>query len=211
MHCRSLIAIAGLVVASFAFAQQPIIIKFTHVVALDTPKGKAAEQFKKLAEERTKERVRVEVYANSTLYKEGEEMDALTLGSVQALAPSVAKFGPMGVRGFEVLDLPYIFDGFAQLHKMTDGPVGILLFQKLDSKGINGLAYWDKGFKELSANKPFRLPGDGNGLKMRIQSSTVLGSEIRALGGIPQVMAFSEVYQASQTGVVDGTAPPMLI
>ena len=189
-------------------AQQPIVIKFSHVVALDTPKGKGAEEFKKLAEERTKGRVKVEVYPNSTLYKDGEEMDALTLGSVQMLAPSVAKFGPMGVREFEVFDLPYIFDDFAQLHKVTEGPVGKLLFKKLESKGVTGLAYWDNGFKDFSANKPLRLPGDIKGLKMRIQSSKVLDAEIRALGGIPQVMAFSEVYQALQTGVVDGTENP---
>src|SRR6202051_5320805 len=124
-------------------AQQPIVIKFSHVVAIDTPKGKGAEYFKKLAEERTKGRVKVEVYPNSTLYKDGEEMDALTLGSVQMLAPSVGEFGPLGVREFEVFDLPYIFEDFAQLHKVTEGAVGKLLFDKLQSKGIVGLAYWD--------------------------------------------------------------------
>src|SRR5450432_1850920 len=191
-----------------ASAQQPIVIKFSHVVALDTPKGKGAEQFKKLVEERTKGRVKVEIYANSTLYKDGEEMEALSLGSVQMLAPSVAKFGPLGVREFEVFDLPYIFDDFAQLHKVTQGAVGKLLFDKLQAKGIVGLAYWDNGFKDFSANKALRLPSDAKGLKMRIQSSKVLDSEIRALGGIPQIMAFSEVYQALQTGVVDGTENP---
>src|ERR1700682_1974175 len=205
---KLIVALFTLAIAFGALAQQPIIIKFSHVVALDTPKGKAAEQFKKLAEERTKGRLKVEVYANSTLYKDGEEMDALTLGSVQMLAPSVAKFGPMGVREFEVFDLPYIFDDFAQLHKVTAGPVGKLLFDKLESKGIVGLAYWDNGFKDFSANKALRAPTDVKALKMRIQSSKVLDSEIRALGGIPQIMAFSEVYQALQTGVVDGTENP---
>jgi C4-dicarboxylate-binding protein DctP len=202
------LAAAALLVLGGASAQQPIVIKFSHVVALDTPKGKGAEYFKKLAEERTKGRVKIEVHPNSQLYKDGEEMEALQLGSVQILAPSVAKFGPLGVREFEVFDLPYIFDSFADLHKVTDGSVGKLLFQKLESKGIIGLAYWDNGFKDFSANKPLKLPTDAKGLKMRIQSSKVLDSEIRALGGIPQVMAFSEVYQALQTGVVDGTENP---
>jgi C4-dicarboxylate-binding protein DctP len=191
-----------------AVAQQPILIKFSHVVAVDTPKGKAAEYFKKLAEERTKGRVKVEVYPNSSLFKDGEEMEALQLGSVQMLAPSVAKFGPLGVREFEVFDLPYIFDSFDELHKVTDGPVGKNLFKKLESKGITGLAFWDNGFKDFSANKALRVPADYKGLKMRIQSSKVLGDEIKALGAIPQVMAFSEVYQALQTGVVDGTENP---
>ncbi len=189
-------------------AQQPIIIKFSHVVAVDTPKGKGAEYFKKLAEERTKGRVKVEVYPNSSLFKDGEEMEALQLGSVHMLAPSLAKFGPLGVREFEVFDLPYMFDNFEELHKVTEGPVGAALFKKLESKGITGLAYWDNGFKVMSANKPIRVPADYKGLKMRIQSSKVLGDEIKALGAIPQVMAFSEVYQALQTGVVDGTENP---
>jgi len=198
-------AAAALSFAGAAFAQQPIVIKFSHVVAVDTPKGKGAEQFKKLAEERTKGRVKVEVYPNSTLFKDGEEMEALQLGSVQMLAPSLAKFGPLGVREFEVFDLPYIFDNYDELHKVTSGPVGQALFKKLESKGIVGLAYWDNGFKDMSANKPLKAPADYKGLKMRIQSSKVLGDEMKALGAIPQVMAFSEVYQAMQTGVVDGS------
>jgi C4-dicarboxylate-binding protein DctP len=197
------IALSGL--PPGADAQQPIVIKFSHVVAVDTPKGKGTEQFKKLAEERTKGRVKVEVYPNSSLFKDGEEMEALQLGSVQMLAPSLAKFGPLGVREFEVFDLPYIFDDYADLHKVTEGPVGTMLFKKLEGKGIIGLAYWDNGFKVMSANKPLRTPEDMKGLKMRIQSSKVLGDEMKALGAIPQVMAFSEVYQAMQTGVVDGS------
>jgi len=191
-----------------AQAQQPIVIKFSHVVSVDTPKGKAAEYFKKIAEERTKGKVKVEVYPNSTLFKDGEELEALQLGSVQMLAPSLAKFGPLGVREFEVFDLPYIFDNYDELHKVTSGPVGQGLFKKLESKGLVGLAYWDNGFKDMSANKPIRVPADYKGLKMRIQSSKVLGDEMKALGAIPQVMAFSEVYQALQTGVVDGTENP---
>jgi C4-dicarboxylate-binding protein DctP len=211
MKLRLSVALVASILFAFtapAVAQQPIVIKFSHVVAVDTPKGKGADYFKKLAEERTKGRVKVEVYPNSSLFKDGEEMEALQLGSVQMLAPSVAKFGPLGVREFELFDLPYLFDNFDELHKLTDGPVGKTLFQKLESKGITGLAFWDNGFKDFSANKALRVPADYKGLKMRIQSSKVLGDEIKALGAIPQVMAFSEVYQALQTGVVDGTENP---
>jgi C4-dicarboxylate-binding protein DctP len=115
-------AVLAVALAAPAAAQQPIVIKFSHVVAVDTPKGKGAERFKQLAEERTKGRVKVEVYPNSSLFKDGEEMEALQLGSVQLLAPSLAKFGPLGVREFEVFDLPYIFDSYAELHKVTEGP-----------------------------------------------------------------------------------------
>ncbi|MGB3427113.1 MAG: DctP family TRAP transporter solute-binding subunit, partial [Burkholderiaceae bacterium] len=187
-----------------ATAQAPIIIKFSHVVAVDTPKGKGAEKFKELAEKRLPGKVKVEIYPNSTLYKDGEELEALSLGSVQLLAPSLAKFGPLGAREFEVFDLPYMFDNSEELHKVTEGPAGKALFKKLESKGIHGLAYWDNGFKIMTSNKPMKTPADMRGQKIRIQSSAVLSSQMKALGALPQSMAFSEVYQAMQTGVVDG-------
>jgi C4-dicarboxylate-binding protein DctP len=212
MKFRTLLGcvVAGMLAAGSAMAQtaQPIVIKFSHVVAADTPKGKAAEMFKKLAEERTKGRVKVEVYPNSQLYKDKEELEALQLGAVQMLAPSLAKFGPLGVKEFEVFDLPYIFPSKEVLRAVTDGPIGASLLKKLESKGIVGLGYWDNGFKVFSANKPLKTPDDVKGLKMRIQSSKVLDAEMRALKALPQVMAFSEVYQALQTGVVDGTENP---
>jgi C4-dicarboxylate-binding protein DctP len=202
----------GILAAAAAFAahaQQPIIIKFSHVVAVDTPKGKAAEFFAAKAAELTKGRVKVEVYPNSQLYKDKEEMEALQLGAVQMLAPSLAKFGPLGVKEFEVFDLPYIMEDYDQLHKVTLGPVGRQLLNKLEPKGIRGLAYWDNGFKSFSANKPLHVPADYRGLKLRIQSSKVLEEQIRALSALPQVMAFSEVYNALMTGVVDGTENPI--
>jgi C4-dicarboxylate-binding protein DctP len=195
----------GLGVAGPALAQQPIVIKFSHVVALDTPKGNGAEQFKKLAEERTKGRVKIEVYPNSQLYKDKEELEALQIGAVQMLAPSLSKFGPLGAREFEAFDLPFLFDNDIELHRVTQGAIGQQLFKMLEGKGITGLGYWDNGFKQMTANKPLRMPEDFKGLKMRIQSSKVLDAQMRALGANPQVMAFSEVYQALQTGVVDGT------
>jgi C4-dicarboxylate-binding protein DctP len=188
-----------------AQAQAPIVIKFSHVVAPDTPKGKGADKFKELAEKYTNGRVKVEVYPNSQLYKDKEEVEALQLGAVQMLAPSLAKFGPLGAKEFEVFDLPFILPDKAALRRVTDGALGKRLFQKLETKGIVGLAYWDNGFKVMSANKPLREPADFRGLKMRIQSSKVLEAQFRALGAIPQVMAFSEVYQGLQTGVVDGS------
>ena len=204
--------VAALLFAGAAWAQAPIVIKFSHVVAPDTPKGMAAERFKQLAEERTNGRVHIEVYPNSQLYKDGEELEALQLGSVQMLAPSTSKFGPLGLPEFEVFDLPYIFPDRAVLRRVVDGEIGKNLLQRLETKGIVGLAYWDNGFKVMSANRPLHRVADFRGLKMRIKSSKVLDAQMRALGALPQVMAFSEVYQALQTGVVDGTenTPPNL-
>src|SRR5207237_1635443 len=133
MKRRSLItagAAAAALGAAGVQAQQQIVVKFSHVVAENTPKGKGSLKFKELAEERTKGRVKIEVYPNSSLFKDGEEMEALQLGSVQMLAPSVSKFGPLGVREFEVYDLPYIFDNYDELHKVNDGPVGKQPYRK---------------------------------------------------------------------------------
>ena len=208
MKLKFVLASALLALGLGAQAQQPVVIKFSHVVAADTPKGKASEFFAKKAAELTKGAVKVEVYANSALYKDKEEMEALQIGSVQMLAPSLAKFGPLGVREFEVFDLPYIFDGYDALNKITQGPVGAQLLAKLEPKGIRGLAFWDNGFKSFSANSPIKKPEDLRGKKMRIQSSKVLEEQMREVKSLPQVMAFSEVYQALQTGVVDGTENP---
>ena len=159
MKLKSLLTAALMVTfASSAMAADQIVIKFSHVVANETPKGQAANYFKKLAEERTKGAVKIEVYPNSQLYKDKEEMEALQMGAVQMLAPSLAKFAPLGVKEFEVFDLPFIFDNYAELHKVTQGPVGAKLLNKLEAKGIMGLAYWDNGFKVMSANKPIHKP-----------------------------------------------------
>ncbi|MDO8978022.1 MAG: TRAP transporter substrate-binding protein [Afipia sp.] len=197
-------SVAALTFVGPATAQSPIVIKFSHVVAPNTPKGQGAEKFKQLAEKYTNGKVKVEVYPNSQLYKDKEEVEALQLGAVQMLAPSLAKFGPLGVKEFEVFDLPYILPDKAALGRITNGPVGQGLLAKLEPKGIKGLAYWDNGFKIMTANKQMHKVADFQGMKMRIQSSKVLKAEMRALGAIPQVLAFSEVYQAMQTGVVDG-------
>jgi C4-dicarboxylate-binding protein DctP len=186
------------------WAQSPIVIKFSHVVANDTPKGKGSLKFKELAEKYTGGRAKIEVYPNSQLFKDKEEMDALQLGSVQILAPSTAKFAPLGAKEFEALDLPWLFKDDKQYETVMKGDVGKWLFKKLESKGIIGLAYWDNGFHMVSANRPLLNPADFQGLKIRISGSKVADQYFRLMGSIPQIMAFSEVYQALQTGVVDG-------
>jgi C4-dicarboxylate-binding protein DctP len=198
------IATIVLMAPATVLAQNPIIIKFSHVVANDTPKGKGALKFKELAEKYTDGKVKVEVYPNSSLYKDKEEIEALQLGSVQMLAPSTAKFAPLGVKEFEALDLPWLFKDEATYANAMKGPVGKWLFQKLESKGITGLAYWDNGFHMTSANRPLMMPADFQGLKIRISGSKIADRYFRDVGSIPQIMAFSEVYQALQTGVVDG-------
>jgi C4-dicarboxylate-binding protein DctP len=204
----ALLILSFCVIAPRAAAEAQIVIKFSHVVAPEAPKGKAAEFFADRVAELTLGAVKVEVYANSILYEDKEEMEALQLGAVQMLAPSVAKLAPLGLTEFEVFDLPYIFDNTELLHKVTQGPIGRSLLAKLEPKGIKGLAFWDNGLKSFSANRPLKTVADFRGLKLRIQSSKVLEVQTRALGALPQVMAFSDVYPALKTGVVDGTENP---
>jgi C4-dicarboxylate-binding protein DctP len=185
------------------WAQQPIVIKFSHVVADDTPKGKGSLKFKELAEKATGGKVKVEVYPNSQLYKDKEEIEALQLGAVQMLAPSTAKFAPLGAKEFEALDLPYLFSDDATFRKSVKGELGKFLMSKLEPKGIMGLAFWDNGFHMVSANVPLLLPADFQGLKIRISGSKIADLYFRKLGALPQILPFSEVYQALQTGVVD--------
>jgi len=187
---------------------EPLTIKFSHVVAPDTPKGKAADYFKRLVEQRSAGRVQVRVYPDSALYRDKEELEALQLGSVQMVAPSLAKLGPLGIQEFELFDLPFLFDSYAALRKVTNGPVGRQMLERLGDAGLLGLAFWDNGFKLMSANRPLLRPEDFRGLRMRIQASEVLDAQMRALGAIPDATAVSDMYPALASGVADGTENP---
>ncbi len=194
-------------VASTAASADPMVIKYSHVVADATPKGQAALKFKELAEKALPGKVEVQVFPNSQLFGDGKEMEALLLGDVQIIAPSLAKFGKYtGV--LQVFDLPFLFDDIEAVDRFQAGPVGQKMLDSMSKKGIVGLGYLHNGMKQLSANKPLRSPEDAKGLKFRIQSSDVLEAQFKAVGGNPQKLAFAEVYQALQTGVVDGAENP---
>jgi len=192
--------------ASIAWGQttHPIIIQFSHVVAADTPKGRAALRFKELAEARTGGRVQVEVYANSQLYQDREELEALRLGAVQMLAPSLSKLAGTGISDFEVFDLPFLFRSHADFHAIADGPIGSQLLHKLEAQGFKGLAFWDNGFKVFSANRPLRRVEDFQGLKFRVQASRTLVEQMKALQAEPSVSTFVNVHDALQSGKLDG-------
>jgi C4-dicarboxylate-binding protein DctP len=186
------VAALGVLFASqAAMAADPIVIKFSHVVSENTPKGKGALLFQKLVHERMGGKVKVEVYPSSQLYDDNKVMEALLLGDVQMAAPSLAKFGN-------------VFDGVDALTRFTVSPKGKELLGAMVKKGYQGLGYWQNGMKQMSANKPLRVPADAEGLKFRIQQSKVLEAQFKAVGGNPQKLAFAEVYNALQTGVVDG-------
>jgi C4-dicarboxylate-binding protein DctP len=209
MNIRLLATAAALALAAAlpAAAADPIVIKYSHVVADQTPKGQAALKFKELAEKALPGKVQVQVFPNSQLFGDGKEMEALLLGDVQIIAPSLAKFAKYTPK-LQVFDLPFLFDDIEAVDRFQDSPKGQELLDSMTKKGIKGLGYLHNGMKQLSANKPLKTPADAKGLKFRIQSSDVLEAQFKAIGGNPQKLAFAEVYQALQTGVVDGTENP---
>jgi C4-dicarboxylate-binding protein DctP len=186
-----------------AAAADPIVVKFSHVVAEGTPKGQAALKFKELAEAKLPGKVVVEVYPSSQLFGDDKELEALLLGDVQLIAPSMSKFDRY-TKKLQVFDLPFLFDDIAAVDRFQQSEAGLDLLQSMREADVEGLAYWHNGMKQMSANKELRLPSDAAGLKFRIQASDVLQAQFEALGANPQKMKFSEVYQALQTGVVDG-------
>ena len=203
---RKLINVAAascLALAAFAVQAEEIVIKFSHVVAEGTPKGQGALLFKKLADERLAGKVRVEVYPNSSLFGDGKEMEALLLGDVHILAPSLAKFEQY-TKQLQLYDLPFLFDDIAAVDRFQQSDAGKALLKSMEDKGILGLAYWHNGMKQMSANKALREPNNARGLKFRVMASNVLEEQFKALRAQARKMAFAEVYQGLQTGVVNG-------
>jgi C4-dicarboxylate-binding protein DctP len=197
-------AAALLPLPAAATKDEPILIQFSHVVTAETPKGKAAQRFKELAEARSAGRVRVEIFSDSRLYKDREELDALKRGAVQMLAPSLSKLGALSGGDMEVFDLPFLFKDEAAFRAVTQGPAGVALLRRLEKNGILGLAYWENGFKVLSANRPLQGPTDVRGLKMRVQASRVLVAQMKALGAAASISPLIDVYAALRSGELDG-------
>lgn len=190
-------------------AQSEVLIRFSHVVAQNTPKGQMASRFKQLVEQRSGGRIRVEVYSDSQLYGDDDEMEALQLGAVELLAPSLSKFGTVGVSEFEVFDLPFLFHDLAQVRCVTRGPIGRQLLQRLSRQQMVGLGFLDNGFKQMSAGKPLQNVQDFKGLRLRVQASRVLTDQMRSLGAHPVVLSFDETQRALAEGVVDGAENPL--
>ncbi|MCO5786984.1 C4-dicarboxylate ABC transporter [Pseudomonas sp. G11-1] len=201
LACALTLSLAGLVQAD------PIAIKFSHVVAEHTPKGQGALLFKKLVEERLPGQVTVQVYPNSSLFGDGKEMEALLLGDVHIIAPSLAKFEHY-TKQIQIFDLPFLFDDIEAVDRFQQSPEGLALLTSMADKGITGLGYWHNGMKQLSANKALHEPKDARGLKFRVQASAVLDEQFKALRAAPRKMSFAEVYQGLQTGVVNGAENP---
>ena len=194
----------ALFASSFCYAENEIVIKFSHVLAPDSAKGQAAEKFKELAEQRTNGRVKVKIYPNSLLYNKREEIEALQSGAVQMLAPAFSQFKAAGLNSFDLFDLPFVFPSLEIMHRFVDGKRGSRLFKKLPAKGLVGLAYWDNGYKQMSSNKAMHTVRNLRRLKIRTQPSKVLAAQVKALGASAQQLPVSEVYASLHQGMVDG-------
>lgn len=207
---RAGLALAASLAAPVVLSQPaPVLLRLSHVVAPDTPKGQMAQHFQSLVHERARGRIRVVVYPDSSLWGDDDEMEALRLGAVEMLAPSLSKFGMAGVPAFEVFDLPYLFTGLAQVRRVTQGAVGRELLQRLGRQQMLGLGYLDNGFKQMSAHRPLRRAADFQGLSMRVQAPGVLEAQMRAWGAQPLVLPFAETQRALASGLVDGTENPL--
>lgn len=192
-----------------ARSAQGLTLRFSHVVAEETPKGLAVQRFKSLVEQRSGGRIQVQVHPGARLYGDHDEMQALQLGAVEMLAPSLSKFGRIGFPEFELFDLPFLFDKVAEVRRITQGPLGQRLLAGLSQQGLTGLGFFDNGFKQMSANRPLRAAADFVGLRMRVQSSRVIAAQMRALGAHPVSLPFAETRRALAAGVVDGTENPV--
>lgn len=209
-QCLGGLATGALLTGLAAAAERPqVTLRFSHVVAEETPKGLAANRFKLLLEQRSGGRIAVQVFPNAQLYGDGDEMQALQLGAVDLVAPSVSKFGRIGLPQFELFDLPFLFDDLTAVRRITLGPLGQRLLKGLERQGLVGLGFFDNGFKQMSANRPLLEPKDYVGLRMRVQASLVIADQMRALGALPVTLPFSETRRALASGVVHGTENPV--
>lgn len=201
------LAIVGTLLATQVQAQEPVVIKFSHVVAPDTPKGQGALMFQKLVHERLAGKVKVEVYPNASLFGDNDEMQALRENKVQMLAPSFSKFDQY-TKKLQIFDLPFFFDDLAAVERFQKREAGIQLLSSMSAHGIVGLAYWNNGMKQLSATQPLISPNHARGLKFRIQPSVILEDQFKAVGGLPVRIAFSKMYEAAKNGDVQGAENP---
>ncbi len=198
-----MVAIALLLAAPLARASDPIVIKFSHVVPENTPKGRAALRLKEIVEERLPGRIRIDVFPNSQLYGDNKVLEATLLGDVHLAAPSLSKFKRY-TKKLQIFDLPFLFADIEAVGRFQEGEAGKALLRSMEKKGLLGLAYWHNGMKQLSANKPLRRPADAKGLKFRIQTSDVIAAQFKALRAMPLKKPYSEAFTLLQTRAVDG-------
>ena len=197
------LSVATLCALSLSVQAAPIEIKFSHVVAENTPKGQMALKFKEIVEQKLAGKVTVEVFPNSQLFGDNKVLEAMQLGDVQLAAPSLSKFKKY-TKKLQIFDLPFLFDDINAVGRFQQSAAGQKLLKSVERKGLLGLGYLHNGMKQMSSNQPLKLPGDAHGKKFRIMSSDVLAAQYEAVGAIPVKKPFSEVFTLLQTKAIDG-------
>jgi len=202
---KLLIVVTALILLLFAGSAiaEPIVIKFSHVVAENTPKGRMANKFKDLVADRLGDKVVVEVYPNSQLFNDNKVLSAMLLGDVQLAAPALSKFEKY-TDVLALYDLPFLFPDMETVEEFQQGSYGQAMLKSMESKGFLGLGYLHNGLKQLSANEPLRTPDDASGKKFRIMTSDVLAAQFEAVDAVPLKKPFSEVFTLLQTNAIDG-------
>lgn len=208
MGKSKLVLVSLLIAVAFAFSATvataaPIVIKFSHVVAENTPKGQMANKFKELVDQRLDGKVVVEVFPNSQLFGDNKVLEAMILGDVQLAAPSLSKFQKY-TKSLQIFDLPFLFKNMDAVEKFQQSPEGQKLLMSMKKKGLIGLGYLHNGMKQLSASDPLRVPADAHGKKFRIMTSDVLAAQFEAIEAMPLKKPFSEVFTLLQTRAIDG-------
>ena len=198
-----LMAAAAFTLTATVSMAGPMVIKFSHVVAENTPKGQMAMKFKELIEQRLPGKVEVEVFPNSQLFGDNKVLEAMLLGDVQLAAPALSKFNKY-TPSLQIFDLPFLFKDMGAVERFQQGPDGQKLLMSMKKKGLIGLGYLHNGLKQLSASDPLRVPADAKHKKFRIMSSDVLAAQFEAIDAMPLKKPFSEVFTLLQTRAIDG-------
>lgn len=204
---KKAISVLSLIAAAGSLAAAPIEIKFSHVVAENTPKGQMALKFSELVEQRLPGKVDVKVYPNSQLFTDGKVLEAMLLGDVQLAAPSLSKFQKY-TKKLQIFDLPFLFEDIAAVDRFQQSDVGQELLKSVEKKGLLGMGYLHNGMKQLSAYTPLKVPADAEGRKFRIQTSDILAAQFEVVGAVPLKKPFSEVFTLLQTRAIDGAENP---
>ncbi|MBO8087231.1 MAG: TRAP transporter substrate-binding protein [Marichromatium sp.] len=207
LSLAAITAASTLVTGTASAADDPIVIKFSHVVAENTPKGQMALKLQELVEERMGDRVVVEVYPNSQLFGDDKVLEAMQLGDVQLAAPALSKFGRY-TKKLALFDLPFLFEDLDAVDRFQQSEAGQELLSSMEKKGLIGLGYLHSGLKQFSSNEPLRVPEDAAGMKFRIMSSEVLEAQFKAVDATPLKKPFSEVFTLLQTRAIDGQESP---
>jgi tripartite ATP-independent transporter DctP family solute receptor len=205
---NTVLALAATAALSVATANAQTEIKFGHVGEPGSLFDQSAQEFAKRANAKLGTKAKVVVYGSSQLGGDGELMKKLKLGTVDLALPSTVMSS--AVPAFGLFEMPYLVKDRTQMAKIRDQVVNPTLVPIAEKSGYHILAIWENGFRQITNNKhPIKVPDDLKGLKLRVPGGTWRVKMFKAYGANPSPLAFSEVFVALQTGVMDAQENPL--